>query len=262
VKKNWFRVGWRLGVFVSAMVVALFDFWLRVWLRGRAGSLAARTVWMQRWAGNFLTCLHVHVTHEGEPPAAGLLVANHLSYLDIPVLGVCRQMVFVSKAEVRSWPLLGPLTRYAGTLYIQRERRTEVGRLGGEITSVAQSGGVVALFPEGTSSDGREVLPFHASLLAPAAGNGWPVTPAWIHYTLADGAVSQEVCYWGDMTFGPHLLNLLSKKSIRGHVCFGPPVTEKLDRKELARRLHAEVCQLKTKFESRNLVSDGAKIGA
>jgi 1-acyl-sn-glycerol-3-phosphate acyltransferase len=115
---------------------------------------------------------------------------------------------------------------------------------------VVEAGVVVTLFLEGTSSDGSKVLPFHSSLLAPVEERDWPVTPAWIHYTLQDGTMSEDVCYWGDMTFFTHFLKMLTKKSIQAHVRFGAPMTGKPGRKELAKGLHAQVCRMKQEYEA------------
>ncbi|MDB6022473.1 MAG: hypothetical protein JWQ04_2330 [Pedosphaera sp.] len=200
---------------------------------------------MQFWSCQFLRILHCRVTAQGSPPANGILVSNHLSYVDVLVFGSLQPLVLVSKSEVRSWPVLGPLTRCAGTLYIRRQSRTDVGRLADDLVSVVKAGVVVAIFPEGTSSDGSGVLPFRSSLLGPAAENGWPVTPAWVRYELPGGSVADEVCYWRDMTFFPHLLNLLSKDGFQAFVRFGAPPERKMDRKEMARELQARVCNLK-----------------
>jgi 1-acyl-sn-glycerol-3-phosphate acyltransferase len=106
---------------------------------------------------------------------------------------------------------------------------------------------VLALFPEGTSSDGRQILPFHSSLLAPIEHQNWTVTPAWLGYRLTDGSVEQDVAYWGDMTFGPHFLKLISKREIHAFVSFGDPLPMDLDRKEIARLAFAQVDALRAK---------------
>lgn len=199
---------------------------------------------MHRWSPYFLRVLNVRVEISGRPPAHGLLVCNHLSYVDIPLLGTSCPMTFVSKQEVRSWPVIGWLTRCAGTLFVNRERKSDVTSVAAQFRPVIDGGLPVTIFPEGTSSDGHRVLPFRSSLLEPAAANGWPVSAAWIGYRIEDGSVGDEVCYWGDMTFFPHFLNLLSKREVRARVAFGPPLEPGLDRKEMSRRLHAEVVRL------------------
>ncbi len=94
------------------------------------------------------------------------------------------------------------------------------------------------------------MLPFHSSLLQPAVTNRWPVSPAWIGYSLDGGSVADEVCYWRDMTLLPHFLNLLSKASIQATVAFGPPIQPGSNRKQLARLLHTHVSRLAAEHRS------------
>lgn len=230
-------------------LVAYLDFFFRVWLRGRASSIPARARYMQRWSWHFLRVFNCSVTVQGIPPAGGILVSNHLSYVDVIVFGSIRPFVFLSKHEVRSWPVVGLMTRFAGTLYIKRQDKTEIIRLGGELSPVVQAGIPVVMFLEGTSSGGDTILPFGSGLLSGVEHNGWPITPAWIHYTIREGSVPDEICYWRDMTFFPHLLNLLSREGFRAHVSFGSPMTTKLDRKSMARELHGQVCQLRDEYQ-------------
>lgn len=207
-----------------------------------------RAAWMSRQARRFLRALNLTVERSGPPPSSGVLVANHLSYLDILVLGAAGPLVFVAKRQTRGWPVFGPLIRAAGTVFVERERAHDLPRVLAELSAAGAGGGgvVVAFFPEGTSTDGSTVLPFRPALLAPAVASGQPVTPAWIGYTLDadDGSAADEVCWWGDTAFAPHLLNLFSKKIIRARVAYAPPEPPGDDRKELARRLHARVCAL------------------
>lgn len=180
----------------------------------------------------------------GQVPERGFVVCNHLSYLDILVISALTPVTFVAKREVKGWPVFGWFARLAGTLFVHRESRTHVGQVADEIETALNRGAVVALFPEGTSSDGKTVLPFKSSLLEPVARNGLEVTSALITYKLPDGDVGEEVCYWKDMTLVPHLLNLMSKKSVRARIQFAPSPVRTTDRKELARRLHAEVAAM------------------
>lgn len=243
--KKPFRVGIRVLWALAIFLFAYLDFVFRLWLFGKSASLDARARWLTKWSRQMLRILNAQVTFHGNPPSRGILVSNHLSYVDVLVLGSLQSIVLVSKSEVRSWPVLGVLTRCAGTLYIKRENRGDVVRINEEMVRVVDSGMVVTIFPEGTSSDGSGVLPFRSSLFGPAENHGWPVTPAWIHYSLADGSVADEVCYWRDMTFFSHLLNLFSKEKVEAFVSYGATVEGKMDRKEMARELHARVCALK-----------------
>jgi 1-acyl-sn-glycerol-3-phosphate acyltransferase len=179
-------------------------------------------------------------------PQAGLLASNHLTYLDIITIGSLMPTVFVSKAEVKNWPVFGWCAQRGGTLFIDRTRRADVSRISAEIRDVLDTGQVVVLFPEGTSSNGHEVLPFKSSLLEPVCASEHPLCVAHISYELDQGSVENDVCYWGGMTFFPHMLRLMALKNIRAHIRFAPIVNRASDRKELARQLHAEIVRLKT----------------
>jgi 1-acyl-sn-glycerol-3-phosphate acyltransferase len=168
-----------------------------------------------------------------------------LSYLDILVLASLAPAVFVAKREVKSWPVMGLLAQLGGTLFVDRERRTQVGEVNDEIQAALDGGALVVLFPEGTSSDGQTVLPFKSSLLEPATQQKHPLTVGRLRYAITDGDAGAEVCYWGDAVFFPHLLNLLGKRAVRVSVRFARIQNHGADRKELARQLHAEVLGLK-----------------
>jgi 1-acyl-sn-glycerol-3-phosphate acyltransferase len=178
-------------------------------------------------------------------------VCNHLSYLDIPVLATLTPSVFVSKREVRSWPVLGWFAQLAGTVFVHRERRSQTVEAAEAIELRLNHDALVVLFPEGTSSNGESVLPFKSSLLEPAAQNRHPLSVGFIRYEVDDGDVAEDVCYWRDMTFAPHLLNLLSKPRVRAQVRFLPQPPVSLNRKELALRLQEEILKLKADSEVR-----------
>lgn len=239
------RVSARAAFFFTCTTVGLLDHRWRLRRRGLGLDPAACARWLQTWSRKSLEGIGIHCEHQGPVPDRGLVVCNHLSYLDIPVLAVSGPMVFVSKAEVQRWPFLGSLARCGGTLFLKRERRGHVAEIAESFRPIVDSGTVITLFPEGTSSGGDRILPFRSSLLEPAALFGWPVTPAWITYELADGTVSEDVAYWRDMVFFPHFLNLLSKRTITARVRYGNPVQGIADRKELTRILHTAVVALR-----------------
>ena len=133
-----------------------------------------------------------------------------------------------------------------GTLFVDRERRVQVGQVKDEIQAALNRGALVVLFPEGGSSNGQTVLPFKSPLLEPAAQSTHPLSVSAIQYAIADGDVVREVCYWGDHTFFPHLLNLLGKRAIRATVRFAPVQRAGADRKQLAVQLRDEILKLKT----------------
>ena len=239
------RTAGRLGWFVVEVTGVIFDYFFDVVLNAPKNLRAARAAWLQRAARRHLKLLSCQPQVSGPVPTSGLLVANHLSYLDILVISSVTPAVFVSRADVRGWPLFGWLAKLGGTIFIQRERHANIVEVNQEIEAALADGVLVVVFPEGISSNGETILPFRASLLGPALRGGHEISTAWIHYELDDGDAKQEVCYWGKHTFFPHLLNLLGKRRIRATLRFEKINSATDDRKELAKELHAAVSELK-----------------
>ena len=239
------RTAGRLVWLAVKITAAIFDYLFDVILSSPDNLRTARAGWMHRAARAHLKIFGGTVRVSGEIPKSGLLVSNHLSYLDIVVISSIMPAVFVSKAEVRHWPVFGLLAKMGGTIFIQRERRLQVGEVNREIETALADGALVVVFPEGTSSNGETVLPFRASLLEPALRGGYTISLACLHYNLDDGDAKTEVCYWGDHSFFPHLLNLLGKRRVRATVRFGQFNRTTDDRKVLAKQLHAAGLELK-----------------
>jgi len=230
------------GLWLAGELLRAALTWWTLRLRGPLSS-GARAAWLQRHSRRLLRVLHVQLRADGPVPAPGFLVANHLSYLDIPVLAAVAPCVFVAKREVRGWPLFGWFARMAGTVFVDRERRTDAGRAVAAMRALAGRGVTVVLFPEGTSSDGRAVLPFKSALLEPLTGEP-ACAVAHLRYALADGDPADEVCYWRDMTLLPHLVNLLTKEVVAAELRSGHAPTRGLERKPLARALRERVVAL------------------
>jgi 1-acyl-sn-glycerol-3-phosphate acyltransferase len=243
--KHPFRVMARLLWFGGETVVAAFNFARMCALRPPERASAARGAWAQYSARRFLRIFGLSPVVSGPVPTRGLLVSNHLGYLDILVFSALMPAVFVAKSEVKHWPLMGWFARLAGTVFVHRDKRMGAGQVVDEMQTALDSGIPVVLFPEGTSSDGQTVLPFKSSLLEPAIRQTHPLSAGFIQYELDDGDVGEEVCYWKDMTLFPHLINLLSKRGIRATVRFTPLRDGATDRKILARQLHSEITKLK-----------------
>jgi 1-acyl-sn-glycerol-3-phosphate acyltransferase len=237
-----FRLFWLGGVFAAGGL----DFLCSCAFRPEAALPARRALWLQRTARRFLRVFGLEPQVIGAMPSSGLLACNHLGYLDILVLAAGAPAVFVAKEEVKYWPLFGWFARLGGTIFVNRQRRTQVGQFSDQIQTVLNRGALVILFPEGTSSGGRTLLPFKSALLEPAAGSAHPLSAGLIQYELDEGDVAEEVCYWKDMTLVPHLLNLLSKRGLRASVRFAPLAGGSADRKELARQLYDVIVSLKT----------------
>jgi len=240
-----FRVAGRSCWFVAEVSWAVLDYLLRAAFAPPAAKRAARAAWLSRASRRHLRIFNYSATISGPIPQRGLLVSNHLSYLDILVIATITPAVFVSKAEVRQWPLFGWLAALAGTVFVNRERRTQVGKTNFEIEQALAENTLVTLFPEGTSSNGKQLLPFKTSLLEPVAQNTHNIALCSLHYEVPDGDASNDVCYWGDHTFFPHLVHLIGKRSIHADIRFGKFKKDTTDRKELARQLYDAVAALK-----------------
>ncbi len=207
------------------------------------GDLERHAAWVRESSRRLLEILHLQVTVEGPLPGGGLVVSNHLSYLDVLVLASQVPGVFICKREVSRWPLLGPLLHKAGTIFVDRAHQRDTARLVADLRS-RKNDRPVLLFPEGTTSSGDSVLPFRSSAFAPWAGGNSPVQPAALGYRTSRGDSNDRVCFWREMTFVPHLFHLLGRRDVEARVVFGPPLEGQADRKQLAHELHGAVSSL------------------
>lgn len=243
---------WRV-VRRSAALAVVTGAWALAWGLGLlpARLLGAGERWragvFSSWARAVARVIGMRIEREGAAPAGRgvLLVSNHLSYLDIVLIASQMRCVFLSKAEVASWPVFGVLARWMETLFVERERRRDVPRVAAEIRARLERGQSVVFFPEGTSTRGDEVGSFRSALLEPAAREGLEVRYAALRYFTPPGepSASEAVCWWGDMDFAPHLLALFALSGFRARIAFGEEPIRDLDRKALARRLHGAVAQ-------------------
>jgi 1-acyl-sn-glycerol-3-phosphate acyltransferase len=181
----------------------------------------------------------------GDLPDRGLLVSNHLSYLDILVYGATLPCVFVAKQEVRSWPMLGLLAALGGTVFLDRTSSASAAAAAVRIEQLLADGLVVLVFPEGTSSDGAQVLRFHPFLFEPAIRANAPVAAAAIGYSADPDAAEKDLCYYGDIRFAPHLLQTLQLPSIHAAIRFAPPAAGYPHRKIAAAATREEVAKLR-----------------
>ncbi len=198
------------------------------------------------WSRSLLPVMGVEVEVEGRPPKPPfLLVCNHLSYLDIPVLGSQQGAIFVAKAEIAGWPGIGFMCKAINTIFIDRTLRRDLPRVMREIDREMVHGMGIVLFAEGTSSKGATVLPFRPALLESAARSGTPVSYAALSYRTPEGEPPAHlaVCWWGGMEFSPHALCFATLRSVRAKVVFGEELIHDDDRKRLAQRLRAAVLQ-------------------
>jgi len=250
--KSWarhpLRVTGRLLWLGAELLLAAIRYVRHCAFQSQDSLLLSRGKWLQLSSRRVLRIFQVETQSVGSVPLNGLLVCNHLSYLDVLVLAALTPSSFVAKSEVRHWPVFGWFARLAGTIFVNRNKPSQAAQSADEMAVALRDGALVVLFPEGTSSGGETVLPFKSSLLEPATRQVHALTAGLIAYEITDGVVSEEVCYWRDMTLMPHLINLLSKQAIRATVSFTELRYGSTNRKELARQLHSEVLRLKESF--------------
>ena len=209
-------------------------FWPRQHIRNRHAAFH----W---WGRNLARACGMRVKVEGTPPkGAFFLVCNHVSYLDIPLLGIFLDAVFIGKADLRTWPVLGWMIETTDAVFIDRTRRKDLLRAMSTIDAFRQNGYGVVLFPEGTSTRGDQILPLKPSLLEYPATHHLPVHWATVSYRTPDGSPppSNSVCWWGDELLAPHVGRMLKLPGFEATVRFGAKSIHETDRKVLAKRLH------------------------
>jgi len=219
-----------LHVFVGLFEIALlFPFYCRL-RRNRA---------VARWSARLLGILRVRIRMQGHPPddvrRAAVLVANHVSWLDIQVIHSVWQVRFVAKSEVRRWPVIGWMSARAGTLFIERGKGRHAVRINRTIHEAISRGDGIGVFPEGSTTDGTELMRFHASLLQPAVVSGALVYPVAVRYRDENGNVNLDASYVGDTTLAESLRMILAQRSIVAEMIFLPPIdASNKSRRELA----------------------------
>ncbi|HEY3705679.1 MAG TPA: lysophospholipid acyltransferase family protein [Terracidiphilus sp.] len=191
-------------------------------LRGRLTPVQ-RALWLQSACRAVLRAMGVNTCVIGEPPSHGLVVSNHLSYLDIAAYSSVMPCFFVSKAEVRNWPYFGFAASAGGTIFLDRSSRASAGVAAAEICQRLQLAVPVLLFPEGTSTDGSAVLRFHSALFHPAIQMHAPVTAAALQYICETSLPERELCWFGDAGFLPHLWKILGMPALTAVITFDKP---------------------------------------
>jgi 1-acyl-sn-glycerol-3-phosphate acyltransferase len=231
---------WRI---LGVIVMVMRGLWLAGVVMPRLDA-AGRHAIVQRWSAQMLRRLGVEVRVSGTAqPGAVLMVANHVSWLDIPALHASApQARFVSKSAVAHWPLLGKLARAGGTLFIERERKRDALRVVHEVAAALRSANAVAVFPEGTTGAGHGVLPFHANLLQAAITTATVVQPVVMRYSEPGHRVSVAAQYTGTTTLIESLMKVCRARGLVVDVRFLPaePVGE-ADRRVLAERLRERI---------------------
>jgi 1-acyl-sn-glycerol-3-phosphate acyltransferase len=234
-------VGCRIAKFLR-LVAHFSRGLLTLAFRFDAYTAVERTAAIRRWSRQLLKIVGVRVRHTGHVPAAGLIVMNHISWLDVVVLNALAPSRFVSKSEVAAWPLVGYLCTKSGTLYIERTRKTAARRTNHLIAAALASGERVAVFPEGTTTAGDKVLHFHAALLQPIIATAGRAYPAILRYLDEAGARSTAVSYVGDETLVGSVWRLLSARRVVARIEFAnAEEAAGRHRRELASALHTSI---------------------
>lgn len=245
MKRSWARASWRLALVLAHMLHGL---WTIVWRFPRLPAEQQQAL-VQAWSLGLLQRVGVQLQVHGQSPVNGplLLVANHLSWLDIPVLHAVRYCRFISKSDVGSWPLLATLAQAAGTLYIDRGSRRDTLRLVQIMAQALAQRDVLAVFPEGTTGDGRQLLPFHSNLLEAAVQTGAPVQPVGLRFVdSVSGEDSAAPIYVGNTTLLTSLWRTLQAPVIIARVEYGTPETAAgRDRRAWSKDLQAQVDRLR-----------------
>ena len=204
---------------------------------------------VQVWALEMLACIAIKLIVKGSPPVAGpmLLAANHISWVDIVVMHATRHCRFVSKDEIRRWPLVSTLANAADTLYITRESRRDAMRVVHQMAQCLHDGDVLAIFPEGTTGDGTSLLPFHANLLQAAISADAPILPVALQFVDGrTGAISFAPCYVGADTLWQSLWRTLCTCDVQAVVQFGSPeLAQGRDRRTWAADLRETITKLR-----------------
>jgi 1-acyl-sn-glycerol-3-phosphate acyltransferase len=242
---NALQAGWRL---VRLLGLALGG-WHKIVFQFPRMSPPQRDAAVQAWSQGMLAELGVGLEVRGLTPTRGpmMLVVNHISWLDILVLHASGHCRFVAKSDVAHWPLIGRLATGAGTMYIERESRRDAMRIVHHMTDALLEGNILAIFPEGTTSDGVTLLPFHANLIQAAVSAHAPVQPVALRFVeTATGLNSLTPCYIGDDSLLGSLWRTVSGPPLTAIVSYGEPqLANGRDRREWARDLRAAVKALR-----------------
>lgn len=225
-----------LGVLTTALILPRLD-------------QAMRQRRILQWSRKLLQILGIQVIVHGEIPAANvracLFVANHVSWIDIWALKQLHPMQFIAKAEIRDWPVIGWLAHQVGTLFIERTRRHDTGRMVKIAEQALRNGECLCFFPEGTTTDGSHLLPFKPGLMQAAINAGGTVIPLAIRYPRADGSINTAVAYHGDITMLQSFLAVLNRRETRVELHFtGKIVATNVERRELADQARRAIASL------------------
>jgi 1-acyl-sn-glycerol-3-phosphate acyltransferase len=201
---------------------------------------------LKTWSRELLAILNIRIRVEGQQLALNesgcLLVANHISWLDIFVLNAIHPSQFIAKSEVRDWPLIGWLSRRCGTIFIERALRQNASAINRRVSLLLKQGACIGLFPEGTTTDGKQVGHFHSALLQPAIDAGTKICPIALRYQNKDGFPSPAAAFTGNTTLIESIWKILRAPHLNASVVFTPALMASSEnRRTLARAAQSAV---------------------
>lgn len=240
--RNAFRRAQRIARLIAHLLVGV----LLAALAFPVLGVARRDRLIAWWGKRLLRALGVRLRATTPPhlPDGALLVCNHVSWLDIYlILSLCR-VHFVSKSEVRDWPVVGWLAHKTGTIFLERGRRADTARVNAEMRALMGAGHWVAVFPEGTTSDGRRLRRFLPSLLQPAVELGCPVVPAALRYRTQDGRHSDAPAYIDDLSLWESMMRIVAEPGLVAELQFAAPILPAGHRRDLAAAAEAATAAL------------------
>ena len=217
---NFFRAAWRSVRLAGMFVVAGTELLVK-----RPATREQRADWLHRFCARGIRGMGIEISVEGVFPERGAVISNHLSYLDIVVFAALHPCVFVSKEEIRRWPVVGWMTTMSGTVYVARGHGGSAMKARKGMQAALDAGLPVVFFPEGTTSNGSHLLKFHSGLLSQVIAGGAPVTAAYLQYSFGEDngpnvSVADDVCYWGDRKMLAHIFKFLGLRGVRAEVRF------------------------------------------
>lgn len=209
-------------------------------------SQSRREFLIQRWSRTLLAIFGVKRVVSGELPQQKplLMISNHVSWLDIFLIQSSLPVRFVSKAEVRHWPIFGWFADQTGTLFLERQSRRQTAVIGAEMCQALGQGHSLCFFPEGTTSTGRQLLPFKSSMFQCAVDTQTPVFPMLVDYRLDDGSPNTAIPFVGDMTFVVSLWNVLASPGGEARLTLGQSLPPEASRRTLCERAEQAATKL------------------
>jgi 1-acyl-sn-glycerol-3-phosphate acyltransferase len=203
---------------------------------------------LKTWSRQLLAIFNIGIQIEGQQPMRGeggcLMVANHVSWLDIFVMNAIHPSQFIAKSEVRNWPIIGWISRRSGTIFIERAMRQDASKIKQRVSLLLKQGACIGLFPEGTTTDGTQVGHFHSALIQPAIDAGVKLCPIALRYQNDDGYLSSSAAFIGDTTLVQSIWRILRTPHLNALVVFTPVLLSvNENRRVLARTAQTAIAQ-------------------